>query len=486
LAPQAGFAGPVRAVAFSPDGRRLAGWSEGRIHLGAASGDGPAILIDQGVAGPEAVAFSPDGSRLLAARAAGGAAVWDAGSGKETARLRLRPLGGGVPEEPAAAFSPDGRRAAVRVRPGRFVLWDIESRRCLGVLDGEGDVRSVAAGREPLRCKSVRGREVEVSGAAGEAVAWLPEPLDGLAAAPATRTWAGVRGDHLHVFSLVGQPGPLAGAGGDRSACALCDGDCQSPYLMIGQGAVVGAECLARAAEGGTRRAPRTTSRAGTCLHCGAPTDAALCAECLLLGLELVGADEPLDSWAVETLLAALGPGGSLRRRVLILRRFAAVLSLAEQRQPEAVGELRERLARQLGFEGPPIDRHVRQQALTAVQSLGRPMLDPLLRLGRGSEGRLRVNAVLAVGLIVSASPLGESRGTPPDDAPRRFLEEAARDPNPEVRGSVVRGLVRATPGWCRSRVRTLADDSHPEVAQTAGRVLKRDRPGIPKNPGPG
>src|SRR5262249_51801645 len=74
----------VRAVAFSPEGRRLA--SRGHDHPVPARGTptGQQLLALHGHAGyVSAVAFSPDGRRLASAGWDGAVKVWDAYSGRE-------------------------------------------------------------------------------------------------------------------------------------------------------------------------------------------------------------------------------------------------------------------------------------------------------------------------------------------------------------------------------------------------------------------
>jgi WD40 repeat protein len=81
----AGLNGPVFALAFSPDGSRLAGADRENVRLwDAASGedvfDLPGVPPRPGDDGynPQLV-WSPDGRRLAAIRFRGHVAVWDAG-----------------------------------------------------------------------------------------------------------------------------------------------------------------------------------------------------------------------------------------------------------------------------------------------------------------------------------------------------------------------------------------------------------------------
>ncbi len=131
-----GHADPVRAVAWSPDGRLLA----------TGAGAEPAVLLwdvaaerpeGRPLAGADAgvwgLAWSPDGQRLAAAAADGAALLWDfAGAPAEPRRLADpdRPAEGIV----AVAFSPDGATLAAARSDHLVRLWDVEMGRAVGPL----------------------------------------------------------------------------------------------------------------------------------------------------------------------------------------------------------------------------------------------------------------------------------------------------------------------------------------------------------------
>jgi WD40 repeat protein len=106
------------AIAFSPDGQRLASLAGGEVKLWELV-EGKELLSLPARDTPwPAVAFSPDG-RCLAANALRGAQVLDGGRGRQVFSLRGRHAAG----FPTVAFSPDGRLLA-RGGAGGVLLWD--------------------------------------------------------------------------------------------------------------------------------------------------------------------------------------------------------------------------------------------------------------------------------------------------------------------------------------------------------------------------
>jgi WD40 repeat protein len=143
-----GHAGPVTALAFSPDGKTLATGSGGGRGLApgearlwdGATGQLQAVL--QGHTRPvQRLAFSPDG-RLLATGAmsiyagdrAGEVRIWDAQTGQMRAALE-----GHEDKIADLAFSPDGRMLASASRDATARLWDAATGRLRGILRSHSD-----------------------------------------------------------------------------------------------------------------------------------------------------------------------------------------------------------------------------------------------------------------------------------------------------------------------------------------------------------
>jgi WD40 repeat protein/tRNA A-37 threonylcarbamoyl transferase component Bud32/tetratricopeptide (TPR) repeat protein len=109
-------------VALSPDGRRLAAplMASSVVTIWDVLSGKQLFKLEGHTSYVMAVAYSPDGSRLATAGADGAVKLWDSSSGQEVFS---------VPNDQVAvhgiAFSPDGRRLAVAKNQGRVVLWEV-------------------------------------------------------------------------------------------------------------------------------------------------------------------------------------------------------------------------------------------------------------------------------------------------------------------------------------------------------------------------
>jgi len=137
----AGHTGSVRAVAFSPDGKRvLTGSDDTTARLwDAATGAAVATLAGH-TARVSAVAFSPDGKRVLTGSDDKTARLWDAATGAAVATLE-----GHKRSIWAVAFSRDGKRVLTGSDDKTARLWDAATGNAVATLaEHTGPVNDVA------------------------------------------------------------------------------------------------------------------------------------------------------------------------------------------------------------------------------------------------------------------------------------------------------------------------------------------------------
>jgi WD40 repeat protein len=133
----------VYAVAFNPDGTRLATASENNTaSLWDISGNVPITrlhTLSGHTAGVTDVEFSPDGTLLATASEDGTARLWDATSGEE-----IRVMEGHTEAIWGMVFSADGTRLATGSDDDTARIWDIASGQEKAILKHPDDVNNVA------------------------------------------------------------------------------------------------------------------------------------------------------------------------------------------------------------------------------------------------------------------------------------------------------------------------------------------------------
>jgi WD40 repeat protein len=147
----------VYSLAFSPDGKRLAGWHNGPVLVYdvAAGREALRIALPAG-ARARSITFAPDGKSLAVCDYDGAVRLYDAGSGKE-----LRSIRSTAEKISGTGFSPDGRWLVTFTwddkgrRPGPCSVWDTatgeERHRLKGPVQGAAfspDGKQLALGRE--------------------------------------------------------------------------------------------------------------------------------------------------------------------------------------------------------------------------------------------------------------------------------------------------------------------------------------------------
>jgi RNA polymerase sigma factor (sigma-70 family) len=127
----------VRAVAFSPDGRRVAGACDDGNVLVKDAASGKTVLTPGRAPGPiTAVAFSHNGKVLASAGSDGLTMLWDLATGRDVASIV-----GPRSAVTALIYSPDGHTLLTTNKNGAALLWDVASSK---------EVRAIRASKKAI------------------------------------------------------------------------------------------------------------------------------------------------------------------------------------------------------------------------------------------------------------------------------------------------------------------------------------------------
>ena len=127
----------VRTLAFSPDGKMLAGGSNlGAVHLWDAHTGTKLFTLKEHNNKIRALAFSPDGKTLASGSANGKIILWDTGNGKQNSTNIAEPRA----TVSQLLFSPDSKILVSGDGSGILRLWDVHTDRLLSSHAGHTDL----------------------------------------------------------------------------------------------------------------------------------------------------------------------------------------------------------------------------------------------------------------------------------------------------------------------------------------------------------
>jgi WD40 repeat protein len=221
-----------RAVAFSPDSKRLAGLAgSGTAYLWeAATGAVQRTLAAPGNARQSLLSFAPDGTALAIADDQGGIRVWDA----QTGQLRAGPLQAGGPVA-ALGYGPDGKTLISRNESGQVTAWTLPAGvpRFVAQAPAPGPVPAPASAAdatpapEPARPKASPQAAARAA-APSSAKEPAKDPAASFDAASAKPHWRGIKA------LAVDPANRWVAAGGDGGQLRILGADGQPRFTLDG------------------------------------------------------------------------------------------------------------------------------------------------------------------------------------------------------------------------------------------------------------
>ncbi|HEV3446027.1 MAG TPA: protein kinase, partial [Gemmataceae bacterium] len=221
----------VTSVIFSPDGRRLASASkDNMVKLWSVATGQEELTLRGHRADVTRVAFSPDGRRLASASKDHTVKIWDA-----TAPQEVTTLGSHSDSAYSVAFSPDGNCLASVGVDGNIKTWDAPGRKILSTLPGNG---------KPLNCVAYHpnGQFLAAAGADNIITMW------DMASGKRLQTYPGHTGEVIKLaFDSKGSR--LASASSDGTA-RIWDVESGEAHVLEGHTGIV---CCVAFSPDGTR-----------------------------------------------------------------------------------------------------------------------------------------------------------------------------------------------------------------------------------------
>ncbi len=209
-----GHAGGVEAVAWSPDGKRIASGSvDNTVQVWDAADGGHVYTYRGHSSSVLAVAWSPDGKRIASGSGDKTVQIWDAADGGHVYTYRGHPS-----SVLAVAWSPDGKRIASASLDKTVQVWDAANGGHVFTFRGHADIvlavawspdgKHIASGSDDTTVQvwdAVNGSHVfTFRGHAGfvHAVAWSPDGKH-IASSSDDKTvqvWDAINGSHVFTF----------------------------------------------------------------------------------------------------------------------------------------------------------------------------------------------------------------------------------------------------------------------------------------------